>query len=547
MSKYVIVVGGVFSGTGKGITAASIALLMRKRGLKINLIKLDPYLNTSASCLRPLEHGETFVCGDGTETDLDLGHYERITGIEVSSQNIFTGGALYKELIQEEESGKYLGQTIQMTPHVTTKIIQQLNALGENCDIVFAEIGGTVGDMESACFLEAVRQFKQQRHNDVIIALVSPILWVPTIQEFKTKPLQNSVKTLQSFGIQPDMLLCRTPADPPLPENLLDKVANLTNVPRMAVFEAPDVKSIYQVPLEFLDRNADDLICDRFHFPRNGVNIRQYRNLVERYVHADELPSVEIGIVGKYVNTEEAYISLKEALYHAGLSNNVRVRRRWINAEDLENTNIRGVRKQLEGLHGVIIPGGFDSRGIEGKIKAIRYCRENKIPILGICLGLQCMVIENARNLCKLDHANSIEFDSTTPHPVIHFVEGQENIRKKSGTMRLGSFSCEIAKDSLAWDVYKKKYISERHRHRYEVNAAYVEELAARGLVVSGTNPQTGLIEIMEMSKEHHPYFIGTQSHPEFKSRLERPAPLFDGLIASAASRMIKEDTNRER
>jgi CTP synthase len=310
MSKYVIVVGGVFSGTGKGITAASIALLMRKRGLKINLIKLDPYLNTSASCLRPLEHGETFVCGDGTETDLDLGHYERITGIEVSSQNIFTGGALYKELIQEEESGKYLGQTIQMTPHVTTKIIQQLNALGENCDIVFAEIGGTVGDMESACFLEAVRQFKQQRHNDVIIALVSPILWVPTIQEFKTKPLQNSVKTLQSFGIQPDMLLCRTPADPPLPENLLDKVANLTNVPRMAVFEAPDVKSIYQVPLEFLDRNADDLICDRFHFPRNGVNIRQYRNLVERYVHADELPSVEIGIVGKYVNTEEAYISL---------------------------------------------------------------------------------------------------------------------------------------------------------------------------------------------------------------------------------------------
>lgn len=550
MSKYVIVVGGVFSGTGKGISAASAALLMKMRGLRVEIIKCDPYLNTSASCLRPLEHGETYVCDDGTETDLDLGHYYRISGIDISAKNILTGGTLYKELIEDEEAGRYLGQTVQMVPHATNKIIQKLRALGETCDIVFVEIGGTVGDMESACFLEAARQFKQQNHNDVMICLVSPILWVPTIQEFKTKPLQNSVKELQGFGLQPDILLCRTPADPPLPPRTLDKVANLTNVSRSAVFEAPDVSSIYQVPIEFWQRNLDDLICDRFHFQRNGVRIHKYKDLVEKYVNAHELPSVEIGIVGKYANADEAYISLKEALYHAGLANNVRVKRRWVNAEDLESCkDIRGVRKLLGGLDGVIVPGGFDSRGVEGKIRAIRYCREGGIPFLGICLGLQCAVIEFARNVCGIEDANSIEFDPSSSDPVIHFVEGQEAIRKKSGTMRLGSFSCEIQKESLAWELYKKRFVAERHRHRYEVNSAYIDCLAEKGLVASGKNPQTGLVEIMEMSKEFHPYFVGTQAHPEFRSRLGAPSPLFDGLIAAAVQKtreVPEEEPNKE-
>jgi CTP synthase len=313
------------------------------------------------------------------------------------------------------------------------------------------------------------------------------------------------------------------------------------------VFEAPDVKSIYQVPIEFWQRNIDDLICDRFHFQRNGVRIHKYKDLVEKYVNADELDSVEIGIVGKYANADEAYISLKEALYHAGLANNIRVRRRWVNAEDLENCkDIRGVRKLLDGLDGIIVPGGFDSRGVEGKIRAIRYCRENKIPFLGICLGLQCAVIEYARNVCGLENANSIEFNADTPHPVIHYVEGQENLQKKSGTMRLGSFSCEIAKDTLAYEVYRKRNITERHRHRYEVNATYANQLAESGLYTSGRNPESGLVEIMELSKDLHPYFVGTQAHPEFKSRLGTPAPLFDGLIAAATARFNSNSVNKE-
>jgi CTP synthase len=546
MAKYVVTFGGVFSGTGKGVSSASMGLLMKMRGLKVQVFKLDPYLNLNAGTLSPNQHGESFVCNDGSETDLDLGTYERITGIEVSAKNILTGGTLYKELLAEEEAGLYLGQTIQMG-HLTSKVIKRLDDLGEGNDIVFVEIGGTVGDMESACFLEAVRQFKQEHPNDVIICLISPILWVPTIQEFKTKPLQNSVKTLQSFGLQADMLLCRTPADPTLPPKILEKIARMTNVPSNAVFEAPDVKSIYQVPIEFWQRNIDDLICDRFHFQRNGVRIHKYKDLVEKYVNADELDSVEIGIVGKYANADEAYISLKEALYHAGLANNIRVRRRWVNAEDLENCkDIRGVRKLLDGLDGIIVPGGFDSRGVEGKIRAIRYCRENKIPFLGICLGLQCAVIEYARNVCGLENANSIEFNADTPHPVIHYVEGQENLQKKSGTMRLGSFSCEIAKDTLAYEVYRKRNITERHRHRYEVNATYANQLAESGLYTSGRNPESGLVEIMELSKDLHPYFVGTQAHPEFKSRLGTPAPLFDGLIAAATARFNSNSVNKE-
>jgi CTP synthase len=543
MCKFVIVVGGVISGTGKGIAGASIGMLLKQRGHVIQAIKFDPYLNSNAGVLSPREHGEVFLCDDGSETDLDLGSYERIIGIDVSSKNILTSGTLYRELFKEEEEGKYLGQTVQVIPHLTNKIQDRLVELGKQAEIVICEIGGTVGDLESESYLRAMRQFKQKNPEDVLIVLVAPILWIPTIKEFKTKPFQNSVEKLQSYGIQPDILLCRI--DRELPPKLLDKIANLTNVPREAVFDAPDVQTIYQVPLELYNRHVDDLIADKFHLKRNGCRIHKYRDLVEKYVGNINLPSINIGIIGKYDN-EEAYLSLKEALYHAAVANEVKVQINWINAKELEQAkDMRGVWKHFEDMDGTIVPGGFDSAGTEGKIRAIRYVREKKIPFLGICLGLQCAVIEIARNLCNMEGANSVEFDKNTKYPVVHYVEGQEQIKKKSGTMRLGAYDCEIeSKDSLAYEVYKKKNVSERHRHRYEVNAEYIDTFAAKGFNVSGFNPNSKLVEIMELSKTNHPFFIGTQAHPEFKSRLGSPAPLFDWLIKSSMNYKQEKDAN---
>ena len=535
MCKYIAILGGVISGTGKGISAASIGFLLSLRGHKIQPIKFDPYFNTNAGVLAPREHGECFLCDDGSETDLDLGHYERIIGVQVSSKNILTSGTLYKELLKEEEEGKYLGQTVQVIPHLTDKIQDRLTELGKEAEIVICEIGGTVGDLESGPYLEAIRQFKQKNWNDVLIILVAPILWIPTIKEFKTKPLQNSVKEMQSFGLQPDILLCRI--DKEISPKILDKVAHLINVPREAVFDAPDVKTIYQVPIEFYNRHIDDLIADKFHLKRNGCRIHKYRELVEKYVDNVELPTVNIGIVGKYDNCDEAYLSLKEAVYHAAVANEIKAEIHWINSKELEQPkDMRGVWKYFDDIDGIIVPGGFDSAGVEGKIRAIKYVREKKIPFLGICLGLQCAVIEVARNLCDLEGANSVEFDKHSKHPVIHFVDGQENIRKKSGTMRLGAFECDLSKDSIVYDLYKKKLISERHRHRYEVNQEYIETLAKNAkLRVSGINPETKLVEMMELDRAVHPFFVTTQSHPEFKSRLGGPAPLFDGLIQAAA------------
>lgn len=538
MCKYITVLGGVISGTGKGIAAASIGFLLSSRGLKVQPIKFDPYFNTNAGVLAPREHGECFLCDDGSETDLDLGHYERIIGTEVSHRNILTSGTLYKELLTEEEEGKYLGQTVQVIPHLTDKIQDRLTQLGKESDIVICEIGGTVGDLESGPYLEAIRQFKQKNWDDVLVVLVAPILWIPTIKEFKTKPFQNSVKELQSFGLQPDILLCRI--DREIPAKMLDKIAHLTNVPREAVFDAPDVNTIYQVPIEFYERHIDDLIVDKFHLKRNGCRIHKYRELVEKYVGNVDMPTVNVAIVGKYDNCDEAYLSLKEALYHAAVANEVKVDIKWIDAKSMDEAkDMRGVWKYFENTHGVIVPGGFDSKGTEGKIKAIKYVREKKIPFLGICLGLQCAVIEIARNLCGLEDANSVEFNKDTKNPVIHFVEGQENIKKKSGTMRLGAYDCEILdKESIAYDLYKKKLISERHRHRYEVNDAYALVLGEALFNITGMSPGSKLVEIMELHKNVHPFFIGTQAHPEFKSRLGSPAPLFDGLIKAAIKKM---------
>jgi len=529
MAKYIIVCGGVISGCGKGVATASIGLLLKLRGFKIQITKFDPYLNTSAGILAPREHGECFLCDDGTETDLDLGHYERIAGVDMSHANICTSGTLYKELLKEQEDGKWLGNTIQIIPHVTDKIQARLEALSKDKDIVLAEIGGTVGDMESGQFFEAIRQFKQRHGDDVLIVMVAPILWVETIKEFKTKPLQNSVKELQRHGLQPDMLLCRV--DREIPDKILAKVSNLTNVAEDNIFDAPDVSTIYQVPLELYDRHVDNLIVDKFALKRNACRINKYRDLVEKDVSSAH--AIRVGVFGKYDNCFEAYMSLKEALFHAGIANDVRVEIKWFNAEKLETdpTLFASIQNSIDAA---IVPGGFDGRGVEGKIKVIQLCREQQIPFLGICLGLQCAVIEFARNVCGLEGANSLEFNKETEHPVIHFVKGQENLTKKAQTMRLGAYDCELTKGSLAHEAYGKKLISERHRHRYEVNPTYTATLAEKGLIVSGTNPDTNLVEVVELDRTLHPYFVATQAHPEFKSKLMEPAPLFKALVAAA-------------
>jgi len=533
MSKYIIIAGGVYSGTGKGVSCASIAFLMKQRGHSVQCFKLDGYGNIDAGILSPREHGESIVTEDGIECDLDVGHYERIAGIEVSRKNICTSGAIYKELIEEQENGKYLGQTVQIIPHFTNKVQERFLEIGKEVEITICEIGGSVGDIESASFFEAIRQFKQKHHSEVIVGLVAPIIWVGTIKEFKTKPLQTAVKSLLSFGIQPDFLLCRV--DRPVSAKILDKISNLTNVSRDAIFDAPDVDSIYEVPIQFYNRHVDDLLADKLHLKRNGCRIHKYRELVEKYMASENMSVIKIGIVGKYDNCEEAYLSLREAIYHAAVANNVKASISWISAGEVENEKYE--KKNLEELQAMIVPGGFDQSGTAGKIKATKYARENKIPFLGICLGLQCSIIEFARNVCNLENANSTEFDKKTPFPVVHFVEGQENLTKKLATMRLGAYDCELTKDSLAFELYKKKIISERHRHRYEVNQNYLDQFEKNEFYVSGRNPESGLVEIMEIDRKIHPFFIGTQAHPEFKSKLTNPAPLFDGLIKAAVNR----------
>lgn len=540
--RYIIVVGGVYSGTGKGIAAASIGLLLTMRGAKINLIKCDPYLNLNAGTMNPRQHGEVFLCEDGSETDLDLGHYERLAGITVSSKNIFTSGTLYKSILEEEEEGKYLGDTVQIIPHVTNKIQERLLEAGEGVDIVIAEIGGTVGDFESFSFYQAISQFKHQNPDDVMIIMVAPVIWNNTVNEFKTKPLQNAIRSLGQEGLRPEIVFCRCDREVPL--QILDKISRLTGVSREGVFDAPDVETIYQVPIEFYDRQVDDLIADKFHLPRKGVRIRKYRELVERYVNGGDQPVVNIGIVGKYENCNEAYLSLKEALIHATVQNDVHHKITWINAEELEEAkDMRSVWRYFDDIHGVIVPGGFDSRAVEGKIRAAQYCREKKIPYLGICLGLQCAVIEFARNVAGIPDADSQEFEGEGGDytPVIHFVEGQHDDIKKSGTMRLGAYDCDLVKGSLIRELYNRKSISERHRHRYEVNNDYIEGYEKNGFIVSGRNPQSGLVEMMELDRAIHPYFVGTQAHPEFKSRLGDPAPLFNGLMKAAVERLNTE------
>lgn len=530
MAKFIIVCGGVISGTGKGVASASIGLLLKSRGHKVTAIKFDGYIG-SASTLSPTEHGEVFLCDDGSETDLDLGYMERLIGITTNKNNICTSGTLMKELITEQENGVYLGSTVQIFPHYTQKVINRLESLSKDNDIVMVEIGGTVGDIESAAYYEAIREFKQKHPKDVILIMVAPILWIPTIQEFKTKPLQNSLRELQHAGLQADVLLCRV--DRPVPDKILDKISKLTGIERDCIFDAPDVKSIYEVPIEYYNRHVDDICVDLLNLKRSYCRIHRYKELLDKPAEY----SVNIGVVGKYANSTEAYLSIKEALIHAGIHNSAKIEIKWIDAQEIEQKGAEA----LSALHGVIIPGGFDKRGVEGKIKAIQYAREHKLPFLGICLGLQCAVIEFARNVLHKPKANSQEFEKDCAEPVVHFVKGQENIVQKSGTMRLGAYDCELIKNTLAFDLYEgKKIISERHRHRLEVNNNYLEEYKKHGLITSGINPVSGLIEIMELDREIHPFFIGTQAHPEFKSKLAEPAPLFRGLVKAAIKKVSK-------
>jgi CTP synthase len=541
-AKFVVVVGGVYSGTGKGISAASIALLLKMRGEKVNLVKCDPYLNINAGTMNPRQHGEVFLCEDGSETDLDLGHYERMTGVQMSGKNIFTNGKLNKEIQTEEEHGDYLGETVQVVPHVTNKIQKKLTEAAEGHDILIAEIGGTVGDYESEGMYAAIAQLKFHYGNDVLIVMVAPILMNEAVNELKTKPLQNAVRSLRSTGLQCDMILVRCPE--PVGSKVLDKIAKLTYVPREAIFEAPTVKPIYQVPIEFYNRQVDDFIASRFGLKRSMCRIHKYRDLVERVTNGHDWPTINIGVVGKYENCDEAYLSLREALTHAAVANDVKVKVHWFDAEEIEkgSTDMDSLL-ELNALHGVIVPGGFDKRGVDGKIKAIQFCREKKLPFLGICLGLQCSVIEFARNVMRMDGATSQEFDGKCAIPVVHFVEGQSANIKKSGTMRLGAYDCELEKDTIVRELYKKKLISERHRHRYEVNDKLIAGFAEHGFIVSGRNPESGLVEMMELKKELHPFFVGTQAHPEFKSRLGDPAPLFDGLMKAAVKQNDKHGT----
>lgn len=531
MSKYIFCIGAVYSGCGKGVAAASMGMLLKARGHSVNLLKCDGYINTTASVLGPTEHGETYVTNDGKECDLDVGHYERLCGIEANKNTIFTSGLLYKEVIEEHENGVYLGQTIQLN-HITEKVKERILNSGKTHDVTIVEIGGVVGDVEAYAFLEAVRYFQQKFQQDVLVVTIAPVIWVSTIKEFKTKPLQNGIKELQKSGIQANILLCRSNRE--IPPDILDKIAELTNIDRNCTISALDVQSLYQVPVEFYNHQLDDLIVDMLRLPRSSCRISKYREIVDRLVN-NNFEEITIGVVHKYDKVDEAYLSVKEAIVHAGVANNVKPKIKWIKSDDLEQCkDNKAIAKFFENVDGVIIPGGFGKRGIEGKIKAAQYAREKKIPCLGLCLGMQAMVIEFSRHMCKMSAANSTEFDENTPFPVIDFVEGQKDLVKKSGTLRLGAYNCELIKDSIAYMFYNKKNIQERHRHRYEVNPSFIGRLEENGMRISGINPESNLVEIIELNRDIHPFFVGTQAHPEMQSRLQNPAPLFIGLIYSA-------------
>jgi CTP synthase len=531
-AKYIFVTGGVVSSLGKGLAAASIGCLLESRGLKVNLMKFDPYLNVDPGTMSPFQHGEVFVTDDGAETDLDLGHYERFTHAKLSRDNNWTTGRIYEQIITKERRGDYLGKTVQVIPHVTNEIKNAMRKVSAEGDVTIVEIGGTVGDIESLPFLEAIRQARQElgRENTVFVH-VTLVPWINAAQELKTKPTQHSVKELLSIGIQPDILLCRT--DRHLSREVKSKIALFCNVEDQAVITARDVESIYEAPLMFHSEGLDRLALKYLHIDTPEPDLSKWSALVQRcYNPADE---VSIAIAGKYVEYEDSYKSLKEALVHGALAHNLKLNVTWIEAEGLEEANYE---EQLRGFDGILVPGGFGKRGIEGMLNAIRYARERQVPYFGICLGMQTACIEFARNVCGLAGANSSEFDPATPHRVIYKLRELTGVEEMGGTMRLGAWTCLLEAGSLAAKAYGRTEISERHRHRYEFNREYEALLTGAGLNITGTTPDGTYVEIVEIPG--HPFFLGCQFHPEFKSKPLEPHPLFEKFIKASYANRVK-------
>jgi CTP synthase len=538
-TKYIFMTGGVVSSLGKGLASSSIGTLLELRGLKVNFLKFDPYINVDPGTMNPFQHGEVYVTDDGAEADLDLGHYERYSNVKTSKKNNFTTGQIYDSVISKERRGDYLGSTVQVIPHITDEIKAKVFDLAQDMDIVIVEVGGTVGDIESLPFLEAIRQIRGDvgRENTLYIHLTL-VPYIPTAGELKTKPTQHSVKELREIGIQPDILLCRT--DRLLSPDIKAKIALFCNVEREAVITAKNVETVYEVPLAFHQEGLDEKIVEKLNIWTGRPNLKGWERVIKKIKH----PHFEttIAVVGKYVSLIESYKSLTEALIHGGIANDTRVNLKYV---DSEQVDLEGPGHLLKEANGVLVPGGFGSRGIEGKIKSIQYAREKRIPYFGICLGMQCAVIEIARHCAGLKGAHSTEFDLHTPHPVIYLLEewvdrnqmAQKRTSEtpKGGTMRLGSYPCRLEEGSLALEAYSKKMINERHRHRYEFNNAYIDSLGKAGLVFSGVSPDKELIEIVEL--KGHPWFLGCQFHPEFKSKPMDPHPLFREFIKASLRR----------
>ncbi len=525
-TKFIFVTGGVLSSLGKGLAAASIGCLLEGRGFRVTLLKCDPYINVDAGTMNPFQHGEVFVTEDGAETDLDLGHYERFTDVVLTKDHNVTTGQIYYSVISKERRGDYLGGTVQVIPHITDEIKRRILRVAKGVDVVIVEVGGTVGDIEGLPFLEAIRQFRADvGRENVLYVHVTLVPYIATAGELKSKPTQHSVKELLQIGIQPDILLCRT--DRFLPRDLKSKIALFCNVSERAVITAKDVSTIYEVPLVFHQEGLDALIVELLRLPETPQDLSVWEGIVSRIKNPSK--TVEIAVVGKYLELKDAYKSLMEAITHGGIANDAHVRVRPVDAEKVERD---GPKDYLGDVSGLLVPGGFGVRGVEGKIAAIQYAREEGIPFFGICLGLQCAVIEFARNVCQLPGANSREFDLHTPYPVIDLLPEQRSITNLGGTMRLGSYPCRLVKPSKVYEAYGQEEIAERHRHRYEVNNEYRRLLEERGLRVSGIWPEGDLVEMIELPD--HPWFVGCQFHPEFKSRPKRPHPLFVAFIRAA-------------
>lgn len=530
MTKYIFVTGGVVSSLGKGITAASLGRLLKNRGLKVTIQKFDPYINVDPGTMSPYQHGEVFVTDDGAETDLDLGHYERFIDINLSKNSNVTSGKIYSNVITKERRGDYLGGTVQVIPHITNEIKERVFRAGKEAgsDVVITEIGGTVGDIESLPFLEAIRQIKSDIGRDNVMYIhVTLIPYIKAAGEVKTKPTQHSVKELRSIGIQPNVIVCRT--EYPLAEDLKRKIGLFCDIDASAVVECRDASTLYEVPLMLREEGLDEIVVNHLKLTTNQPDMREWEGLVERVKSLHK--TTEIAIVGKYVALHDAYLSIVESLGHAGIAAESEVKLRWVNAEELNEQNIA---EELQGVHGILVPGGFGDRGIEGKITAIRYAREQKIPFFGICLGMQVAVIEYARNVAGLDNANSSEINPSTPYPVIDLLPDQKDVEDMGGTMRLGLYPCKLAPGTLAAKEYGEELVYERHRHRYEFNNEYREAIESAGLRISGTSPDGRLVEMVEMAD--HPWFLAVQFHPEFTSRPNRPQKLFRGFVSAALS-----------